>query len=61
MARNTRGTKEKNNELQAIEAYEAACQKAHEPITEQGFIVAKQLRVTVIAQTLLIIYLIING
>ena len=61
MARNTRGTKAKNNELQAIEAYEAACQKAHETITEQGFIVAKQLRVTVIAQTLLIIYLIING
>ena len=61
MARNTRGTKAKNNELQAIEAYEAACQKAHEIITEQGFIVAKQLRVFVMAQTLLIIYLIING
>ena len=61
MAKNTRTTKAKIDEQQAIEEYKAACQKAHETITEQGFIVAKQLRVTVIAQTLLIIYLIING
>ena len=58
MAKNTRA---KNNELQAIEEYNAACQKAHETITEQGFIVVKQLRAVVIVQTLLIIYLIING
>ena len=61
MARNTRGTKAKNDELQAIEAYEAACRKAHETITEQGFIVVKQLRVIVIVQTILITYLIFNG
>lgn len=60
MARNTRSTKAKNDEQQAIEAYEAACRKAHETITEQGFIVVKQLRAVVIIHTLLIIYLIIS-
>ena len=58
MAKNTRA---KNNELQAIEEYNAACQKAHETITEQGFTVVKQLKVLAIVHTLLIIYLIING
>ena len=61
MAKSTRSTKARNDEQQAIEAYKAACRKAHETITEQGFIVAKQLRVFVMAQTLLIIYLIITG
>ena len=38
--------------------YEAAIQQAHETITEQGFIITKQLRAIVIVQTLLIAYLI---
>ena len=61
MAKSTRSTKARNDEQQAIEAYEAACQKAHETITQQGFLMAKQLRVMVIVQTLLIFYLIITG
>ena len=61
MAKSTRSTKARNDEQQAIEAYEAACQKAHETITEQVFIMAKQLRAVVIVLTLLVIYLIITG
>lgn len=45
-------------EAACMAVYEAAIQQAHETITEQGFIITKQLRAIVIVQTLLIAYLI---